>query len=76
MSGIGITYLWLSKEFPPFIRLEGRHGDYEVYTPEQTCNLIEDEDLLHCSNCGGAAEKQSWAYWRYCPNCGAKVVSE
>lgn len=39
-----------------------------------TCNLIEDGDLLHCSNCGGAAAKQSWAYWAYCPNCGAKVV--
>ena len=42
---------------------------------ERTCNLIEDRGLLHCSNCGGVAEKQSWAYWTYCPNCGAKVVS-
>lgn len=41
---------------------------------EQTCNLIEDGDLLHCSNCGGAAEKQLWAYWNYCPNCRAKVI--
>ena len=74
MSGVGVTYLWLSKEFPPFIRLEGKRGDYEVYTPELTCNLIEDGDLLHCSNCGGAAAKRSWARWTYCPNCGAKVV--
>ena len=43
---------------------------------ERTCNLIGDGDSLHCSNCGGAAEKQSWAYWRYCPNCCAKVVGE
>lgn len=35
----------------------------------------EDVDLLHCSNCGGAAEKQSWAYWHYCPNCSSKVAS-
>lgn len=41
---------------------------------ERTCNLIEDGDLLHCSNCGSAAAKQSWAYWIYCPNCGARVV--
>lgn len=43
---------------------------------ERTCNLIEDGDgdSLHCSNCGGAAEKQSWAYWSYCPNCGARVL--
>lgn len=72
MSGVGITYLW-TKTFPPFIRLEGRRGDYEVYVPERTCSLIEDGDSLHCSNCGGAAEEQSWAYWSYCPNCGAKV---
>lgn len=43
---------------------------------ERTCHLIEDGDLLHCSNCGGAAAKQSWAYWNFCPNCGAKVVGE
>lgn len=43
---------------------------------ERTCNLIENGDLLHCSNCGSAAAKQSWAYWIYCPNCGCKVVSE
>lgn len=41
---------------------------------EQTCNLIEDGNLLHCSNCGGAAEKQLWTYWNYCPNCRAKVI--
>ncbi len=53
-------------------------GDCEVYMPELTCNLIEDEDgvSLHCSNCGGAAEKRLWAYWHYCPNCRAKVVGE
>lgn len=76
MSGVGITYLWLNKGFPPFVRLEGRRGDYEVYKPELTCNLIEDGDSLHCSNCGGAAEKQSWVYWNYCPNCGARVMSK
>ena len=41
---------------------------------DRTCNLIEDGDLLHCSNCGGAAEKQSWAYWNYCPNCRIRVI--
>lgn len=73
MSGVGITYLWAGKTFPSSIRLEGRRGDYKVYVPEQTCNLIEDGDSLYCSNCGGVAEEQSWAYWSYCPNCRAKV---
>lgn len=47
------------------------------FSERETCALIEDiedGDLLHCSNCGGAAEKQSWAYWNFCPNCGAKAV--
>lgn len=74
MSGVGITYLWSNKKFPQFIRLEGKRGDYEVYTLERTCHLVEDDGLIHCSNCGGVAEKQSWAYWKYCPNCGGKVV--
>lgn len=43
---------------------------------ERTCSLIEDGDLLHCSNCGGAAEKQSWARWSYCPNCGRRVTDD
>ena len=74
MSGVGITYLWTSREFPPFIRLEGKRGDYKVYTPELMCRMIEDSGLLHCSECGAGAEKRSWAYWSYCPNCGRRVT--
>lgn len=51
----------------------GKVGKMSCYS-ERTCNLIEDGDSLHCSNCGGGAEKQSWAYWRYCPNCGSRVI--
>lgn len=43
---------------------------------ERTCRLVEDSGLLHCSKCGGAAEKQSWAYWNYCPNCGAMIIND
>lgn len=46
----------------------------ELDVSGRTCNLIEDGDSLHCSNCGGAAAKQSWAYWNHCPNCGARVL--
>lgn len=48
----------------------------ELGVSKQTCNLIEDGDLLRCSNCGAASRKQSWEYWKFCPNCCAKVVSE
>lgn len=68
MSGVGITYLWPSKKFPPFIRLEGKRGDYEVYTPERTCR---NEDGW-CSEC----EHFLHDSFKWCPWCGAKVVSE
>lgn len=48
----------------------------ELGLSERTCHLVEDDGLFHCSNCGGVASKQSWAYWKFCPNCGAKVVGE
>ena len=48
----------------------------EAWNTERICSLIDDGNLLHCSNCGGAAESQSWTYWKYCPNCGSKVVSK
>lgn len=77
MKGVGITYLWLGKEFPPFIRLEGRRGDYEVYTLERTCHgiMVDCNDGLlppfrvYCSECD-----DEWGFTpNYCPNCGARV---
>lgn len=47
---------------------------YENTFTERTCQLIEDSGLLHCSECGGVAEERLWAYWHYCPNCGARVT--
>ena len=75
MSGVGLTYLWPSKKFPPFVRLEGKRGDYAVYTPERTCHIKEDADtgcFLVCSECG-AIQPEEWTVY-YCWNCGAKVV--
>ena len=86
MSGVGITYLWPNKKFPPFIRLEGKRGDYGVYTPERTCRFIDDSDgefPPKCSACGyePSIYECSWLgdggyefEGNYCPNCGAKVV--
>lgn len=50
--------------------------DHYGFVKERTCHTVEDSGLLHCSECGGGAEKRLWAYWHYCPNCGAKVVGE
>lgn len=81
MSGVGITYLWSTKEFPSSIRLEGKRGDYEVYTPERTCydvNASAREHGAHlflwrCSNCDESYDTEMESM-NYCPNCGARVI--
>lgn len=55
-----------------------------VYTPGRTCHIdfpIIDwetgETDYKCSECGFSADPQDWAeVYRYCPNCGAKVITE
>ena len=88
MSGVGITYLWVNKEFPPFVRLEGKRGDYEVYTPERTCKFVSSKGSDYppvCSACGYELgiydcewfEDGTYGYGgNYCPNCGARRVGE
>lgn len=85
-TAVGITYLWSIKEFPTFIRLEGKHGEYEVYTPERTCQLISHEvfelpdslkdvdfemHVYKCSECG----EPMFSNYNYCPNCGGRVMA-
>lgn len=86
MSGVGITYLWVSKEFPLFVRLEGRRGDYEVYVPERTCHDTGESRLFRCSECGFGIEDAYLAdegaygleldFVRFCPSCGRKAVNK
>ena len=73
MSGVGITYLWASNEFPSFVRLEGKRGDYEVYVPERTCENLSNTNYFHCSECNERTYSSEDEF-NYCPNCGAKVV--
>ena len=80
MSGVGITYLWITKEFPSFVRLEGKRGDYEVYTPERTCRVeskifIEGEYVPspyyeYEMECGGQFRWDEVEPPTYCPECG------
>ena len=89
MRGVGITYLWASKEFPPFVRLDGKRGDYEVYVPERTCHNVHeyrdsngvihrDARIFKCSECGFKVNDfygdDEQSFPRYCPNCGRKVI--
>ena len=84
MSGVGITYLWAGGTFPPFIRLEGKRGDYEVYVPERTCRIENTNGEWRCSCCGemvGCDDPWNELFingnavelWNHCPNCGARV---
>lgn len=76
MSGVGITYLWVSKEFPPFIRLEGKRGDYEVYTLERTCRNTQSDFDFMCSECGKCVDNGRIIGFNYCPNCGRRVIDD
>ena len=59
--------------------------DGRAWEPVRTCeNLLDDHPCdFECSKCGfsastvpeGPADWQT-TFWGYCPNCGAKVVSE
>lgn len=47
------------------------YGQY--FVPERTCRNVDDEfPFFECSECGCNAVVVP----NYCPNCGAKVVSE
>lgn len=72
-------------EWPEYVEVshEGA-GDGRRYVPERTCRVIDIGaamesalPLLECSECGGLNYSQANGDpWRYCPNCGAKVVGE
>lgn len=82
-SEVGITYLWPSKKFPSFIRLEGRRGEYEVYKPERTCEFVGDiEHPPKCSVCGWQPDIYDYEWMEddeyeyngnFCKECGALV---
>ena len=63
------------------------HRERKDYYPERTCKNIYGrneydncENGFRCSLCGGDAEDYDnyriYATWNYCPNCGARVISD
>lgn len=47
--------------------------------PERTCRIYETdseyEDSVRCSKCKKTFHRP-WQPFRYCPNCGAKVIGD
>lgn len=53
----------------------------DLIEPERTCMLTHerwDNGMcawgVECSECGARFEHETGERWRYCPNCGARVV--
>lgn len=59
--------------------LKDRLADLIEPEPERTCSIHETdheyEDSVRCSACRMTFNRP-WEPFKYCPNCGAKVVDE
>ena len=62
------------QRYPERIRV-GSLEKPRVYVPERTCRYVYDESMCGwvCSECGGLEPIGDNV--RYCPDCGARVVS-
>lgn len=67
------------QRYPKLIRV-GELGKERVYVPERTCRVVRSGEPSatgvprerRCSGCGGRLTR----FGSYCPDCGARVVSE
>ena len=67
------------KTWPSYIKVISGKAEVRTYTPERTCHVetvplgIHDDTTAGvCSECRVPLDGDEY----YCPNCGAKVVSE
>lgn len=78
---------WEDGELPAVVDVFQNGERCVTYVPERTCELELDEyeNVIRCTSCGheecnpcsndcmyGNAKFK----WKYCPNCGAKVVND
>lgn len=48
----------------------------EMKTEQETGHWIKQGDTFFCSECGAGFDKYNLLYFKYCPNCGAKMDGE
>lgn len=65
------------RPFPSVLHIK-RGNEIKRYVPERTCRkapgrMKYGRRMPECSECGQSLGDKRW---KYCPNCGARVVSE
>ena len=72
---------WVRDDWPDCIDVynHGSHEPVKTYMPERTCRIYETdseyEDSVRCSKCKKTFHRP-WQPFRYCQNCGAKVIGD
>ena len=64
----------------PYHEVENMIRNIPSAEPERTAKVMSivltsnpPQHVLICGNCGGSIDK---TYWKYCPNCGARLERE
>lgn len=72
---MSVIDIGMAQGFPSVINVK-RGPELRRYVPERTCQYVYDEAMCGwvCSECGGLEPVGDNV--RFCPDCGARVVSE
>lgn len=81
MSWTTDLYIGELRPWPDVVHVRRGWKELRRYVPERMCHLepweVEQDtgfyDCMKCG-CGYVADIADWNEWRFCPNCGAKMV--
>lgn len=72
---------WGRGEWPDYIEVAHDVNciDMRSYVPERTCRIYDTdhgfEDSIRCDACQ-MTFRRPWQPFKFCPNCGARVIQE